>query len=162
MSRVRNQIRSSRHAFTVLEVLVSLVILSVGFAGVLTLIAAGATSHRATVNYTKATQLGASVIADVETRFVPGSRDCAYADVGPEDGNPDVLLARPGQVGARLTPQGYPQADGFSYEVRFEYPGDQEYLLDADRGMLVIVTVYWQDSAGRRSEVFHKIVFPKW
>lgn len=95
-------------AFSLIEVLVALMILSVGATSILALFAAAASTHKRSVDRTRAALVAERIVAEAQSVYVPGTsaedlRSALYARL-PEtiDGYSwDIETVRPGEEGRR-------------------------------------------------------------
>jgi prepilin-type N-terminal cleavage/methylation domain-containing protein len=159
--RARFGTRPSRSAgFTVLEVLIAIALLAVGFTAVFALLMTANTAHRRAVDQTAAATLAASVFDDISLRYAAMYRD------GNGNGIPDTFEDLDGngvedrfeRFGVRPPiAEEMPNRQGYNYTLRYYHGG-----IDASpREIVVRCAVTWEERGESLSQVFHRIVFLK-
>ena len=93
-----------RRGFSLIEVLVAMVIFSIGAASVIALIAAAAASHKRSIDHTRATLVAEGILGEVQARYGPGSE--------PAEIEKALAAALPAEI------------DGYTWDVEIFRPGD--------------------------------------
>ncbi len=145
--------RNARRAgFSLLEVLIAMLILSVGAASVLALFAAAASTHKRSVDRTHAALLAERIFSEVEARYAPDVTvkeltESVRGELPEQFGNYgwDLWLWKPATEGMR----GLKRRDGDG--AKNEWHEDELY---------VRVSVRWKRKARVRTETFHAIILP--
>jgi prepilin-type N-terminal cleavage/methylation domain-containing protein len=117
----------SRRGFSLVEVLVAMVILSLGATSILALYASAAATHRRSVDRTRAALVAEEVLAQVQSHYLPGS--------GPADLEASLRESLPASI------------DGYTWQVFFIRPGAES---DARGGKPAGGTVSSKD-AGKKA-----------
>lgn len=131
--------RRRRPGFSLLEVLIAMLILSVGAASILSLFAAAAVTHRRSVDRTRAALVAERVLAELKALYTPGKE-------------PEEVLA---ELGKRL-----PEAIGdYRYEAIVFHPEGDRW---AESELFARVLVRWRESGSERAEMFHSILLPRY
>jgi prepilin-type N-terminal cleavage/methylation domain-containing protein len=135
---MRGAAPSRAGGFSLLEVLIAMLILSVGAASVLSLFAAAASTHRRAVDRTHAALVAERVLAEVRHLYVPGRTPQAIVEELPK----------------RLPEE----IDGYRHEtVAFHPKGDSW----SEAELFAMVTVRWRESGLERAETFQTILLPR-
>ncbi len=124
--------------FSLLEVLIAMFVLSVGAASVISLFAAGSSTHRRSVDRTRAALVAEQVIAEAAIAYVPGR---TAAEI-------------PGVVQGRLPAV----IDGYRFDLTVAHPQGKEWQPSE---LVVHVAVRWQESGQARAETFTTILLPR-
>jgi len=147
--------------FSLLEVLIALMILSIGAASVLALFAGAATTHKRSLDRTQAALVAERVIAEVQARYTVGMtaemvRERMEKEVARLFGDYrwDLLLVHP----AELEPDAAASArrDGADGEE----DGERAKAW-APHELFVRVDVRWKRSAQERAERYETILLPR-
>ena len=145
--------RTRRAGFTVLEVLISMVIIVIGFAAIFALLLQGTASERAAVDTTNAAILAASVFDDVSAKYLT-----LYYDDN-NNGTPDLLETSNvgGPPPAALAE--LPKMRGYQYTIHFSQavPQDMERRY---RAVFVTVQVFWRARGDGYSKTWHRVIYP--
>ena len=131
--------RRRRSGFSLLEVLIAMLILSVGAASILSLFAAAAATHRKSVDRTRAALVAERVLGELKGLYTPGRE-------------PDEILA---ELGKRLPG---PIGD-YAYEAMLFHPEGDRW---AESELFARVLVRWRESGSERAEAFHSILLPRY
>ncbi|MGQ9589900.1 MAG: type IV pilus modification PilV family protein [Planctomycetota bacterium] len=130
--------RASAGGFSLLEVLVAMFVLSVGAASVLALFAAGASTHRRSVDRTNAVLVAERVFSEVRAAYRVGRSAGEVGEI--------VRKALPEEIG------------GYRYELELIEPEGDAFR----EGELVVrVTVRWRLAAAERSDSFFELILPR-
>jgi prepilin-type N-terminal cleavage/methylation domain-containing protein len=124
--------------FTLTEVLVALLILSIGAASILALFAAAAATHRRAVERTSAALLAERVLAE--------ARGSYFVDRDPEEIVAEVKARLPGDP------------SGYDYDLSLWHPAGDGWTEDE---LVVRVAVKWSAGGGVREEVFRAVLLPR-
>lgn len=130
--------QARRSGFSLLEVLIAMLVLSVGAASILSLFAAAASTHRRAVDRTHAALVAERVLSEVRTLYTA-------------DSTPDEIL---GELKKKL-PESF---GGYRYEVQLLHPQGEEW---AESELFARVIVRWRQSGADRSENFQTILLPR-
>ena len=139
MTRCSSGAASRRGGFSLLEVLIAMLILSVGAASVLALFAAGAATHRRSVDRTQA-----ALIAD---RVFSEARAAYHYGATAEEVHAAVKAALPERFG------------DYGYDLLIFHPEGEDW---AESELFARVTVRWRETGAERTESFHTIVLPSY
>jgi len=124
--------------FSLLEVLIAMLILSVGSASLLSLFAAAASTHRKAVDRTHAALVAERVLAEVRHLYVPGRQ-------------PQAIIE---ELAKRLPEE----IDGYRHETRAFHPRGDAW---SEAELFAMVTVRWRESGLERAETFHMLLLPR-
>jgi type II secretion system protein I len=103
-----------RRGFSLIEVLVAMVIFSIGATSIIALFAAAAASHRRSVDQTRASMVAESLIAEVQARYGPES--------DPVEIEKDLVESLPASI------------EGYSWKVEVLRPGSEAAKKAAAKG----------------------------
>ncbi len=131
--------RSSSDGFSLLEVLIAMLILSVGAASLLALFAAAATTHKKSIDRTQAALLAERVFSEARAAYTFGKTE-------------DEVLA---ELKQRLPDQ----VGDYRQELYLLNPDGDEW---AETELFARVTIRWKESGAERSESFHTILLPRY
>lgn len=124
--------------FSLLEVLIAMLILSIGSASLLALFAAGASTHRKSIDRTHAALLAERVFSEVRAAYTVGMEAEA------------VLEALAGRIPEDI--------DGYRHEIFLAHPLNPDWAEDE---LFARVTVRWRESGQDRAEAFQTVVLPR-
>lgn len=124
--------------FSLLEVLIALFILSVGAASVLALFAAGASTHKRSVDRTNAAILAERVFSEARAAYEEGDD--------------------PAEVLEKLKKRLPEEIDGYHQELSLHHPEVPGW---GDSELYARVTIRWRQSDGDRTQEFHTILLPR-
>ena len=134
--------RLSGHArgggFSLLEVLIAMLILSIGSASLLSLFAAAASTHRKAVDRTHAALVAERVLAEVRHLYVPGRQPQAIIE--------ELVKRLPEEI------------DGYRHETRAFHPKGEAW---SEAELFAMVTVRWRESGLERAETFQMLLLPR-
>ncbi len=128
----------SRRGFSLIEVLIAMVILGLGAASLVALFAAGSSTHKRSVDRTRAALVAERVFSEVGLVYIPGT-------------SPDDVI---GKLRQRLPEE----IDGYRYEVLAFHPDGDGW---SDQEMYVQVEIRWKRSGRARAETFATILLPR-
>ena len=127
-----------RSGFSLIEVLIAMLVLSVGAASLLSLFAAAASTHRRAVDRTHAALVAERVLSAVRVRYTKGST----AD----------------EVLERLKKELPENLGGYHYDVQLIHPEGKDWK---ESELFARVTVRWRQSGAERAENFQTILLPR-
>jgi type II secretion system protein I len=128
--------RHQSQGFTLLEVMIAMLILSVGAASILSLFAAAASTHRRAVDRTRAALVAERVLGEARVLYAPGKE--------------------PGEIVEELKKRLPAEIDGYLHETVLFHPEGWK----ADE-LVARVMVRWRQSGAERSETFHTVLLPR-
>lgn len=129
--------RPDAAGFSLIEVLIAMLVLSVGAGSLLALFAAGASTHRRAVDRTNAALIAESVMSELRSSYQHGM-------------DAEAVVAT---VKARL-----PEEQGsYRYDVLLFHPEGDEW---AETELYARVTVRWRTGGSDRAESFHAVLTP--
>ena len=137
-SRPKCCFTARRSGFSLLEVLIAMLVLSVGAASLLSLFAAAASTHRRAVDRTHAALVAERVLSEVRTLYTG-------------DSTPEEIL---GQLKKQLPED----LGGYRYDVQLLHPQGEGW---AKSELFARVTVRWRQSGTDRSENFQTILLSR-
>jgi len=150
--------RGGAAGFTVLEVLIAVAILGVGFAALLGLLGQGTYSHRSAVDTTQAAILASSVFSDIELNFrrLYADKDRNGVPDGWQDFNGNGRDDRFDRInGLSPAAREMPHAEGYDYSIEYHY---STYTA---REIFVTCRVIWKSRDDAFSLPFRRIIFLK-
>jgi prepilin-type N-terminal cleavage/methylation domain-containing protein len=128
-----------RGGFSLIEVLIAMLILSVGAASILALFAAAASTHRRSVDRTHAALVAERVISEARAAYDFGKTA------------EEVL--------AELKTRVPEEIEGYRHDIYLVHPDGPEW---AETELFARVTVRWRESGQERSESFNTVLLPKY
>jgi prepilin-type N-terminal cleavage/methylation domain-containing protein len=137
-SLAKPPVTSRRAGFSLIEVLIAMLVLSVGAASILSLFAAAASTHRRAVDRTHAALVAERVLSAVRARYTPGSTSDEILD--------------------RLRKELPENLGGYHYDVQLVHPQGKEWK---ESELFARVTVRWRQSGAERAESFQTILLPR-
>jgi len=129
---------SRSSGFSLLEVLIAMLILSVGAASLIALFAAGAATHRKSVDRTHAALLAERVFSEARAAYRTGMEAA------------EVLEA----LKQRLPEE----SDGYRHELFLAHPLNDDWAEDE---LFARVTIRWLESGQDRTESFQTVLLPR-
>lgn len=136
---VSDRRRFGERGFSLLEVLLAMFVLSVGAASILALFAAGAATHRRSVDRTNALLVAERIFSEVRANYRVGRSP------------PEVL-----EIVQKSLPE---EMAGYRYDLRLIEPEGEAWR---EGELLVLVLVRWRLAASERSEVFYELILPQY
>lgn len=143
-----------RAGFSLLEVLIAMLILTVGATSLIALFASASTTHKRAVDRTHAALVAEEILSEVRARYGP--------DTEPRDIIEDLRASLPSQM------------NGYFWEIVLYRPGetpararfrradeddrDPEWM---ENELLVRIAVRWARSAQAREEVYTTLILPR-
>ncbi len=125
--------------FSLIEVLIAMLILSVGAASILALFAAAASTHRRSVDRTHAALVAERVFSEARAAYRFGKTA--------EEVLAELKTRLPEEIG------------GYRHEVLLFHPEGPEW---AETELVARVTVRWRESGADRAESFATILLPRY
>ena len=135
--KVRRGGLERRSGFSLIEVLVAMLVLSLGAGSILSLFAAAAATHRRSVDRTHAALVAERVLSEVRSLYLPESE-------------PTEIL---GELRKRLPAE----IGGYTWEAMVFHPQGDGW---SDSELFARVTVRWPDSSNERADSFQTILLP--
>ena len=128
----------SRRGFSLIEVLIAMVILGLGAGSLVALFAAGSSTHKRSVDRTRAALVAERVFSAVGLVYTQG--------------------VSPGDVVGKLRQRLPEEIDGYRHEVLAFHPDGDEW---SDQELYVQVEIRWKRSGRARAETFATILLPR-
>ena len=142
---------SRREGFSLLEVLIAMVILTVGATSLIALFAAASRTHKRAIDRTRAALVAEGLFADVQARY--------HVGVDLKDLLKQIETIRPEQI------------DGYYWEIRLHQPGLEGSRRGDDFGeaaesweeseLVVRIAIRWGQGAQAREEVYSTVLLPE-
>jgi prepilin-type N-terminal cleavage/methylation domain-containing protein len=125
--------------FSLIEVLIAMLVLSVGAASLLSLFAAAAATHQRAVDRTNAALVAERILSELGAEYSLGRE--------------------PASILESLTAKLPEKIDGYGYDVVLFHPQGEGW---SEHELFVRVTVHWEFTGSRRAEKFHGVLLPKY
>jgi prepilin-type N-terminal cleavage/methylation domain-containing protein len=123
--------------FSLIEVLIAMLVLSLGAGSILSLFAAAAATHRRSVDRTHAALVAERVLSEVRSLYLPETEPSEILD--------ELRKRLPSEIG------------GYRWEAMVFHPEGDAW---SDSELFARVTVRWPDSASERADSFQTILLP--
>lgn len=143
--------RQGKRGFTVLEVLISMVIIVIGFAAIFSLLLQGTASERSAVHSTRASMLAASVFDDISAKYWTTWRDFD------RDGTPAVFDENEEAPATFLDEA--PSMKGYEYNVAYDYSRSFE-AQEHNYAVFVRIQVIWNVEGEPFSKTWYRVIYP--
>lgn len=130
--------RSHRQGFSLIEVLIAMVVLGIGAASLIALFAAGSSTHKRSVDRTRAALVAERVIAEAGLVYRQG--------VSPEEVVEKLRQRLPEEI------------DGYRHQIVAFHPVGEEWSAEE---LFVQVEIRWKRSGRARAETFATILLPR-
>lgn len=131
-------VRPRAAGFSLLEVLIAMVVFAVGAGSLIALFAAGSSTHKRSVDRTRAALVAERVIAEAQFLYTSGTK-------------PEELTER---LPSRLPEE----IDGYRHVVTAFHPGGEEW---SPLELYLQVEIRWKRSGKARAETFATILLPR-
>ncbi|MBZ0136422.1 MAG: prepilin-type N-terminal cleavage/methylation domain-containing protein [Planctomycetes bacterium] len=152
-----HDLRSTKHGFTLIEILMAMSILLLGIVGVYAIFAVGLVNHKRAVDNTTASVLAGSVFDDIAANYSMYYYDRNFngrpdlSEDGNSNGVPDWF--EPTQSGQLRYP--IPFRRGYRYDIRYERSHE------VPQELFVSISIYWRAEDSERVETFQRSIFIK-
>ena len=130
--------RTMKEGFSLVEVLIAMVVLGIGAASLVALFAAGSSTHKRSVDRTRAALVAERVIADAAYLYTQG--------VTPREVTEGVRERLPEEI------------DGYRHRVVAFHPEGEEW---SAQELFIEVEIRWKRSGQSRAETFATILLPR-
>ena len=128
----------TRTGFSLIEVLIAMVVLGLGAASLVALFAAGSSTHKRSVDRTRAALVAEQIVNEVRTLYIQGTSPAAVTE--------KLRQRLPEEIG------------GYHHDVVAFHPDGEEW---SDLELYLEVELRWKQAGKARAETFATILLPR-